>query len=508
MSWLPQLLERNRIRRGDRVAVIDGDRRLTYRELDERTGRLARGLRAGGVRRGDVVALLSANRLEVLEMYFALGKLGVTVVPLNPALPPAEVGRLSARCGARMVVGEAAPLARLEGAVEVPRTAFEDERYAAWLASDDGVPLPEVELGDLFAVLHTSATTGAAKGVMVDQRSLMAIALGYLEEARPPDDVVLLMCCPLFHGALVLPLVLMTAGATVAVMRAFTPQLCLAEIARLRATHVFLVPDMLRFVLQAKAFAGTDLSSLREVIYGAAPMPPELLAEAHERLVCGFRQVYGSTECGGPMGTLGPEDHAFDPRAPHPVGRMVWGMEATVRDADGRPLPTGEVGEICVRGDALMRGYWEDPEATRESMPDGWFRTGDLGRLDEGGFVHLEGRVKDVINRGGLKVHPAEVERVLLEHPGVGEAAVVGAPDRDWGEVPVAYVVANGSPAPTPADLLRFTVGRLASYKRPTRVELIDELPRNPAGKILRRVLRERAAAGLEETTVAEHRGR
>jgi acyl-CoA synthetase (AMP-forming)/AMP-acid ligase II len=507
MSWIEQVLERNRIRRGDRIAVIDGDRRVTYGELDDRTGRLARGLLGHGLRRGDAVALLSANRLEVWEAYFALARLGAIAVPVNPALPPAEVGRLSARCRARMVLGEAPLLARLEGAVEAPRVAFEDERYAGWLACGDGAPLPDVELGDLFAILHTSATTGEAKGVMIDQRSLMAIALGYLEEARPPDDVVLLHCCPLFHGAVVLPLVLMTAGATVAVMRAFTPQLCLAEIARLRATHVFLVPDMLRFVLQARAFAGADLSSLREVIYGAAPMPPALLAEAHERLGCGFRQLYGSTECGGPMGTLAPEDHVFDPEAPHPVGRMVWGMEAAVRDEEGRRLPPGEVGEVCIRGDGLMRGYWEDPEATREAMPDGWFRTGDLGRLDERGFVHLLGRTRDVINRGGLKVYPAEVERALLAHPGVRETAVVGVPDRDWGEVPVAYVVAAGSP-PSPADLLRFTVGRLASYQRPVRVELIDELPRNPAGKILRRVLRERAAAGLEEATVAEDRGR
>lgn len=505
MAWIAQVLERNGLRRGDRLAVVDGERQVTYRELDERTGRLARGMRADGLRRGDAVAVVSANRLEVLESYFALGRLGATAVPMNPALPPAEIARLAARCRAGMVLGEAALLARLDGVVDAPRIAFDDERYAGWAACADDTPLPEVELGDLFAVLHTSATTGEAKGVMVDQRSLMAIALGYLQEARPPDDVVLVCCCPLFHGAAVLPLVLMAAGATVAVMRAFTPQLCLAEIERLRASHVFLVPDMLRFVLQAKAFATTDLSSLREVIYGAAPMPPELLADAGRRMSCGFRQVYGSTECGGPMGTLAPEDHDFDPEGSHPVGRMVWGMEVAVRDEEGRRVPTGEVGEVCIRGDALMRGYWEDPEATREAMPDGWFRTGDLARLDAAGFIHLVGRSKDVINRGGLKVHPAEVERALLEHPGVREAAVVGMPDADWGEVPVAFVVASDTP-PAASELLRFTMGRLASYKRPVRVELIDELPRNPAGKILRRVLRERTAAE-EEATVAENRG-
>lgn len=497
MSWMGEILLRGRWQWPGRVAVIDGERSVTYAELERRTAALTGALRAAGAGAGDRVGVLSRGRLEVLETYYALGRMGAAFVPVNYAAPAAEVGPLLTSCGASLVIGEADLLERAAGSLSCPTLAFEDERYCAGAAGDP-VELPEVESTDALAILHTSATTGASKGVVVDHRSLRSMALGYLVAARPEPDVVWLNGCPLFHGALVQPVIMMAAGATIVLLPSFTPQGCLAELERTRATHLWLVPPMLRFLLQARALDTTDRSSLREIVYSAAPMPPELLAEAWRRLGCRFRQIYGMTEGGGPMATAAPEEHGLAPGAgpvePVPVGRPIPGVLLTVRDDGGRELPVGEVGELCVRGDGVMCGYWQDPEATRTVFRDGWLRTGDLGRIDERGLVHLVGRDKDLINRGGQKVHPAEVERVLAAHPDVADVAVVGVPDPEWGEVPVAFVVVRGEHEGVDELLMALARERLAGHKRPARIERVSELPRTPAGKLLRRVLRERLA--------------
>ncbi|HEY4026749.1 MAG TPA: AMP-binding protein [Candidatus Dormibacteraeota bacterium] len=494
MSWMAEVLERGRWRWPDRTALLDRERSLTYAELDRRTDALAAGLLGAGLRRGDRVGVLSRGRLEVLETYFALGKLGAAFVPVNYAAVPAETGAMLGRCGVELVIGERDLLDRAGEALPGRTLAFEDDRYAEWTT---GRPcdLPPVDETDVLTILHTSATTGAPKGVVIDHRSLRSMAIGYLAVARPEDDVVWLNGCPLFHGALVQPIIMMAAGATVVVVPSFTPQGCLAELQRTRATHLWLVPPMLRFLLQARGLATADLSALREIVYSAAPMPAELLAQAWERLGCRFRQIYGMTEGGGPMAMAGPEDHRLAPGEPPParlpVGRPIPGMRMSVRDDEGRALPPGEVGEVCVRGDGLMQRYLDDPEATRDAIRDGWLHTGDLGHMDDRGFITLVGRSKDLINRGGQKVFPAEVENVLAEHPGVADVVVLGVGDQQWGEVPVACVVPGQHPVQA-ADLVALMRGRLSSYKVPVRIEFVTEIPRTPAGKILRRVLRER----------------
>ena len=494
MSWTQEVLERGRRLWPGRAAIVDGARSVTYAEFDRRVSELAGALLAGGVGRGDRVGVLSRGRLEVLETYFALGRLGAPFVPVNYAAPPAELGSLLARCGASLLIGEADLLERAAESVPCPTLSYDDERYREG-APVGTVELPEVDSTDLLAILHTSATTGLPKGVMIDHRSLRSTAIGYLAVARPDGDVVWLNGCPLFHGALVQPVIMMAAGATIVLMPAFTPQGCLAELERTRATHLWLVPPMLRFLLMARALDTIDRSSLREIVYSAAPMPPEVLTEAWRRLGCRFRQIYGMTEGGGPMGTTSPEEHGLvpggGPVGPVPVGRPVLGMRMSVRDDDGREVPDGELGEVWVRGDGLMQGYWQDPDATRLAFRDGWLRTGDLGRMDERGLVYLAGRDKDLINRGGQKVYPAEVEQVLAAHPRVADVAVVAVSDREWGEVPVACVVARDGDAGV-EDMMALVRAQLASYKRPARIELVSELPRTPAGKLLRRVIRER----------------
>nr|BBD17745.1 AMP-ligase [Streptomyces sp.] len=490
--WLTQLVERNRQCFPGRTALVDERRSVTWAEFRDRTVRLAHGLAGRGIRPGDRVAVLSLDRVEVMETYFALARLGALFVPLNHSLTPAEVTGMVERAGAVAVIGEAALLERHPDLPVRLRIALDGAEFAALgeNAEDATGDLPDVPDDALAAILHTSATTGQAKGVTVDHASFRAIALGWLAVARPTEDMTLVNCCPLYHGSMVISLTYLAAGATLVLMPGFKPHTALAAIEKHRATHVWLVPQMLRFMLQTKAAATADLSTLREVLYGAAPMPLDIYAEATERFGCGFRQVYGMTEVGGPFVTLGPEEHPAPGAVTEriPAGRVIPGMSVRALGPDDEEVATGGIGEICVRGPGVMRGYWNNDEATAEITVNGWTRSGDLGFIDGDGRIHLVDRSKDLIIRAGQNVYPTEVERALCAHPAVHDAAVLGIPDADYGEVPLAYVVADEGT--TAIDLLRHLAEHLAPYKRPRRVEFIDQVPRNPAGKILKKQLR------------------
>ncbi|MFC0597660.1 class I adenylate-forming enzyme family protein [Streptomyces palmae] len=487
--WLTQLVERNHQCFPDRTALVDEHRSVSWAEFRERTEQLAGGLAGLGIRQGDRVAVLSLDRIEVMETYFALARLGALFVPLNHSLTPAEVTGIVQRTGAIAVIGESVLLERHPELPVRLRIAVDSGRFAT-LGQDPGPALPDIPDHAPAAILHTSATTGQAKGVTVDHTSFRAIALGWLSVARPTEDMVLVNCCPLYHGSLVVSLTYLAAGATVVLLPGFTPQTALAAIEAHQATHIWLVPQMLRFLLQARSLAATDVSTLREVLYGAAPMPPDIYAAATARLGCGFRQVYGMTEVGGPFVTLGPDEHPAADAVPEviPSGRVIPGMSVRALGLDGREVAPGAIGEICVRGPGLMRGYWDDEAATAEITVDGWIRTGDLGFIDRDGRIHLVDRSKDLIIRAGQNVYPSEIERALRGHPAVRDAAVVGVPDEDYGEVPLAYVVAEDGVGE--AELLRHAAAWLAPYKRPRRIEFIDQVPRNPAGKIVKKLLR------------------
>lgn len=493
MSWMAQIVARGRQRHGERIAIVDGPRNVTYTELDRRTTNLAAELMAMGVRRGQRVAVVSHNRLEVLETYFALGKLGGTAVPVHYGLTRDELAVIVDSCEVAAAVGEVELLAGLTDRLGTPVLTYDSSDYRQATAGELRVLRGEIADDELMFILHTSATTGPPKGACVDHHSLRTIATGYLADARPDPDVVFLHCGPLSHGAVVIPLSYMAAGATVVLMRLFSPLDCLASIDRVHATHLFVVPEMLRFLLQAQGSLPRSLASLREIIYAAAPMPRPLLLEARARFGCDFRQIYGITEGGGPIATLSPAEHDYTPgpvRAPAAsVGRAIMGV--TIGSPGG--LPPDGVGELWVRGAGVMRGYWRDPSSTAEAMRDGWVRTGDLGVVDEQGYIHLTGRVKDVIIRGGQKVFPAEVERVLAGHPAVRDACVVGVPSEEWGEVPLAYVVAAEPAVGFVASLRELVRENLAAYKRPVGFEIVSELPRNSIGKVARLELRRRA---------------
>ncbi|MFF2654634.1 class I adenylate-forming enzyme family protein [Streptomyces sp. NPDC058045] len=497
--WLTQLLERNRQCFGGRVALADARRSLTWEELAGRAEGLAVALAALGVQHGDRVAVLSRDRVEVLETYFALGRIGALFVPIDPALVPGEVVEIAGHAKVVGIVGEAELLERLDtapGTLRLTghwRLSFDDARYrdaAAEVAEE-----PVVRADDPVAILYTSATAGHPKGVVVDHRSVKDIALGWLAVAGPPAGAVLVACCPLFHGTVVLTLAYLAAGATVVIPGAdAAPKDIVASARQHRATHLWLVPETLRAVLeQVGAHEDAALpDSLTEILYGAAPMPIELYAAAARAFGCGFRQVYGLTEAGGPFVTFAPGEHP-DPHGvlPEalPVGRVIPGMSVRVADGAGRALPAGERGEILVRGDGRMRGYWRDPAATAEALVAGWLRTGDVGHLDESGCLHLLDRLTDLIIRNGRNVYPAEIERVLRRHPAVADVAVVGVADAVEGEVPLALVVPVPGVDATLADIMSHLASETAAYKTPKDVRLVEALPRNSAGKVQKRLL-------------------
>jgi acyl-CoA synthetase (AMP-forming)/AMP-acid ligase II len=500
--WLGAIAERNGRALGDAVAVVDDHGRVTHAELAERSLRLANGLRRLGVRRGDRVALLSRNRLEVIESYLALARVGAAAVPVNHGLVAAEAEYVMTACSVVGVLGERQLIDRA-GAAAGTRFAidFDDREYRSLVADEEILPLPEPALGEMAAILFTSATTGKPKGAVLSQGSLMGSSLSWLATARPAPGTVFLSAPPLFHSTVTIVFAYMAAGATIVLMRQFSPQLFLAMSEAERANHLYLVPSMVDYLLRAKALEQTDLTSVSEVIHGAAPMPNELRRRAERALGATLRECYGQAEVGGPI-TLGdPAPHSDETRAriegePGTCGRPLLGTTASIRTDAGEEVADGELGEVWVRNGSLMSGYWDNPGATAALMRGNWLRSGDIGHLDERGYLYLLDRRVDLIIRGGQNVYPAEIERVFREHPGVAEVAVVGAPDRALQEVPVAYVVAAEGWRADVGELMLHVGERLAPYKRPSRVEFIAALPRNQAGKVLKKDLRAAEAVG------------
>ncbi|MDQ2958070.1 MAG: AMP-binding protein [Actinomycetota bacterium] len=490
--WFTHFLQRQRQRQPDALALADEKRQLTWTELDDRTEALACGLLARGAEPGDRIAVCSRNRLEVVEVYLAAAKAGLIVCPINPTFPAPEVQHIMGNVSPIGVLGDGATLQRLGSAFGTgwQLTLGEDEYEQ--LCATPGRLARIAKQDDIFAIVHTSATTGRAKGVALSNRAVAAGYTAVVADFSLTSEDVLLYPCPLFHGSMIVSLALLAAGGTLVIQSDFTPQRFLANIERFRPTLTFVVPSMVHFTMQAKAFDTTDLSSLRELIFGGSPMPEPLLAETLDRFGIPVRSSYGLSEAGPiasarylPTGYRDAEPS--DP--PLCSGRMHPGCHIEVLDSAGNRLPYGEDGEICVRNDGSMSQYWQDEVATAAAFQDGWLRTGDLGHMDPTGRLYLVARRGDVILRGGQNVYPAEIERVLLDQPGVADAAVVAAPSAEWGQVPVAFVVA-GQDVPSAVSLLAGCAGQLGSYKRPAEIRFVAEIPRNAGGKILRAALK------------------
>jgi long-chain acyl-CoA synthetase len=347
--------------------------------------------------------------------------------------------------------------------------------------------------------MYTSGTTGLPKGVMLSHANICGAAAVAADWGLSPEAIAL-VCMPLFHmSGTSWGLVALYRGSRLVLLRDPEPEAVLAAIDGDGVTHALLVPALIAMLLAHPRCATTEFSTLDLVLYGGSPISVELLTESMERFGCRFLQLYGLTESTGLATMLAPGDHVSDARDRllRSVGRPGPGVELSIVDPDtGRPVRTGDGGEVWLRGDNVMRGYWGNQEATDDTVRDGWLRTGDAAYLDEEGFVFLHDRVKDMIVSGGENVYPAEAERVLRQHPAVADLAVIGVPDERWGETPKAVVVLVPGATVTEAELLGFVRDRLAHYKCPTSVDLVADLPRNATGKVLKRALREPYWAG------------
>ena len=486
-------------------AYVDShsDLRLSFAELNERSNRIANAFREAGVAKGERVALLLMNSAEFMEAYFGLAKIGAVVVPLNWRLVADELEFILKDSGTtRLIFGEefidaVAELhsrgertdirqwLQVEGATDIAWFAVSYRRFR------DAAGAAEPEIGgadeDMLYIMYTSGTTGLPKGVVHTHNTSIWAILTIAVNCHYREDDRFLGALPMFHvGALTPCAVNVYQGATSVVMRGFEPLLAWQLLEREKVSIALMVPAMLNFMLQVPGFEKFDHSRLRWIMTGAAPVPVAL-TQRYMDLGIGIRQVYGLTESCGPACLMDAEDSL---RKPDSTGKSFYHTEVRVVNEAGEDCAPGESGEVLVAGAHVMREYWNRPEATAETIVNGWLHTGDVATMDEEGFVCIQDRIKDMIISGGENVYPAEIEGVLATHADIADAAVIGQPSETWGESPLAVVV-RSSEVLTEGEVLDYCQGRLARFKQPQAVVFTDEIPRNPSGKILKWMLRE-----------------
>lgn len=480
------------------VAVVDGGT-WTYRELWERVRRIASGLSARGIGRGDRVALLADNGISYFDTFLAAACLGAAAVPVNTTLTPAEAGYILGHAEPALVLvdGPHRHLAETAGTVPVINVASPEYRALVTHEIVESALHGATE-DDTAVLMYTSGTTGRPKGVRLSQRAMTSNALTLAVAQQLTPDDVFLTTTPLYHAATGTRVVSMLVdGQTHVVLPKFEVTRFLHTLADYRVTTTVLVPTQLRRMLDSPTLDEVELSALRLLVYGAAPTAQDVIRRARDRLDCGLYQGYGLTEAVTNLTALSPNDHArADETLLGSCGKPVPGVLISLRDGSGREVPNGEVGEICVRTDKLMTGYWRDPAATDEVLVGGWLHTGDLAHRDAHGYLYVAGRSKDMLISGGVNVYPAEIEAVLHTHDAVLESAVVGLDSPEWGQVPVAFVVPRPEMSIDPGDLRTWSGARLARAKVPARVEIVTELPRTASGKVRKTELRDRMGTG------------
>jgi fatty-acyl-CoA synthase len=484
----------------DRIAVVEvgTGERLTYREMNHRAAATARAWLYGlGLKYGDRIGILSGNRLEFLDAFFAAAKSGVVLVPLGTRLTAAELAVIASDCklsaliyGAEHAgtVRELTALADVGRVVALdPDAAGDDLVWETLLSSiGEGEYVPPVcKPDDPYCLLYTSGTTGTPKGVITPHRMVAWNAYNTVACWQLSEDDVSSIFTPLYHagglGAFLTPILL--AGGTIVLHRDFDAAEVWRVIEEERCTVVLGVPTIWKMLADAPEFETAELGHVRWFISGGAPMPRHLVEVFRERGVV-MRQGYGLTEVGVNCFAMSDEEAWAKAGS---IGRPLMFTEARVIDEGGQELPPGEVGELCFRGPHVSTGYWNNPLATAEAHDKaGWFHTGDMARYDEDGFFYIAGRAKDMFISGGVNVYPAEIENVLLQHPSLGDAAVVGVPHNTWGEVGVAFVVAAEGAEANPEELAAFVGEKLARYKIPKEFRVIEELPRTPYGKVVK----------------------
>ncbi|ACF02220.1 AMP-dependent synthetase and ligase [Rhodopseudomonas palustris TIE-1] len=490
------------------LATVCAGRRRNWREVGDRVARLAAGLRASGVGEGERVAILSLNSDRYLEMYLAAGWCGGVIVPLNIRWSALENEDALKDCRAVALVVDkafAATGAALAQAMPSMALIYADDgdvpagmqSYEDLIATHAPIPDAMRKAEDLAGIFYTGGTTGRSKGVMLSHGNLMANALNALGEGLFPGTSVYLHAAPMFHlanGAAMYSLLL--SGGSNVMIPSFTPEGVMQAMQNDRVTDVLLVPTMIQMFVDHPALKNYDLSSLKNIVYGASPISEAVLARASAALPnVQFTQAYGMTELSPIATLLHWKEHIGEGKAKgrqRAAGRATLGCEVRIVDADDRTVPYGTVGEICVRGDNVMMGYWERPEETARALAGGWMHTGDGGYMDEHGFVYVVDRVKDMIISGGENVYSVEVENAVAQHPAVAQCAVIGIPHEAWGEQVHAVVVTKAGATVTAEELIAHCKALIAGYKCPRSVEITETpLPLSGAGKILKRELRQ-----------------
>ncbi|MBP7964085.1 MAG: long-chain fatty acid--CoA ligase [Caldilineaceae bacterium] len=495
----------------DNIAVVDADKldaeqpkqgRFTYAEMNRRAEAVAGWLHSRGIGHGDRVGVVALNGVEVLDIFFACGKLGAIFVPVNWRLHPAELADL---------VNQTTPAALFfsdEFAQSIAAIQPDCPSIASYIHLEGpGLPTSApfqtildakspfairhspISEEDIIALLFTGGTTGLPKAAQISYRMIAWNTLNTVIHELNRDDVTLTHT-PLFHtgGLLVYTVPLLTLGGTVVLMRKWTPDEMLALIERERVTMFFCVPTQYQMLMGSPKFAETDFSSVRFLTSGGAPLPISLLKQWTAVHPTPFKQGFGMTEFGPGIFSMGPE---FAISKAGSIGRPNYFVEARLVDEANLPVPTGEVGELVLRGPSMCSGYFDNPTASAEAVDDeGWFHTGDMARTDADGFYFIVDRKKDMFISGGENVYPAEIEKALYEHPAVHMCAVIGVADVKWGEVGQACVILKPGMSATEAELLDHMQDRLARFKVPKSVVFMAEFPISAAGKILKRELK------------------
>ena len=493
------------------AAIVYQGRTTTYAGLDRAASQVANGLKGEGVRPQARVGHLDKSSDLFFELLFGTAKTNAVMVSVNWRLAPPEVLHILNDAEAELLfVGEEyfPVIEKIRGELKTVRKIvalggqhIAWESFASWRDRWPAVdPRLPAKPSDTAVQFYTSGTTGLPKGAELTNANFAWMLPLWTDTWLLGPGVPNLVCLPMFHiGGAGWGIAGLFSGATNHVVREFVPAQILEMVQRERLQVMLLVPAMILFLVQAPQIRETDLSSLRLIVYGAAPIPAELLKQAMETFKCGFQQVYGLTETTGAITVLPPEDHdPADAKKLLSCGFANKGTELRIVGEDGRDLQAGQVGEIAVRSPQIMGGYWKLPEATSRAIQGDWFFTGDAGYLDEKGYLYIYDRVKDMIVSGGENIYPAEVESALFGHPGVADVAVIGVPDERWGEAVKAVVVKKGGAEVTAGELITWARERVAGYKLPKSVDFVEALPRNPTGKILKRELRKAYWKGRE----------
>ncbi|MFC1942156.1 class I adenylate-forming enzyme family protein [Chloroflexota bacterium] len=498
----------------DKTAIVFEDTRYTFSQLNERVNRLANGLIKLGVKKGDRVAFLQVNCNQCIETYFAVAKVGAIYMPLNFRAKGNEITYMMNTAEANTLITGERYVSLIESirsecktlknliSIESPQAGM---LYFEEIISSSSADEPETEIGDddTTILMYTAGTTGFPKGVMLPHNSFSIYVMDNVTPADPESTEGNILTVPLYHVAGIQAMMAAIYGGRTLVMeRQFDAKEWMELVEREKANRAMMVPTMLKQLLDHPDFGKHDLSSIKVITYGAAPMPLPVIKKALEVFPgVSFINAFGQTETASTITSLSPEDHVLTGTEEEKekklqrlasIGKPMADIEMKVVDEEGNTLSVGEVGEICAKGPRVMSGYWKDDEKTSKTIDkDGWVHTGDVGYVDEEGYYFLSGRSSDMIIRAGENISPEELENVIRDYPKVEDVAIIGVPDDTWGEEPRAVVILKKGETATEAEIMEHCRVNLASFKRPRTVIFVDDLPRNPMGKLIKKDIRE-----------------